>query len=532
MAKKKIENKNRKNSSKKHPGATTRKGSNDKAGHKGSNDKATHHNLDVFKPAYFHLAVGIVLSVLCCYALKAFAKGEVNAGAVAGNMMKDVQVINTTSVHRLEQTNSSSLHNERIDETCKFYLAKSTIENSGNGIYTTEPIAAGQKIGLEDLVIQLPDITPQYAASMRLLLFNYAWDGSKFGGQYEGQRVYSLVPGVGALANGHQTMFNTDVGGPGPVMDHAGLTRHQSPGAGAVTHYHKYSFVAMDDIVAGGEILMNYGVNWFKERERKGIMKSPDTLQEKARSTDWLRENGICLDHIKVGPSTKEHAGRGAFSQRRFQKGALVVATPILQILDRRAMVMKRMKGGVEEVTEQLILNYCYGHRDSSLLFFPYVSIRRKPKQMYVSQSMSLKVFHFFHVFSLQAPFVNFINHDFQYPNVELRWSRSSQHSIQIQNMSLADLKQLQNTGLVLDLVALRDIEEGEELFLNYGEAWDEAWDAHVRDWYDEETSAERQVSYAHDLDEKYECFKQMFNGINAKYLAKLGSAMAGAFQY
>ena len=37
--------------------------------------------------------------------------------------------------------------------------------------------------------------------------------------------------------------------------------------------------------------------------------------------------------------------------------------------------------------------------------------------------------------------------------------------------------------GLVFDFVATRDIEAGEELFLDYGDAWEEAWMKHVQGW-------------------------------------------------
>ena len=36
------------------------------------------------------------------------------------------------------------------------------------------------------------------------------------------------------------------------------------------------------------------------------------------------------------------------------------------------------------------------------------------------------------------------------------------------------------HTGLSIDFVALRDIEEGEEVVIDYGETWQEAWEEHV----------------------------------------------------
>jgi hypothetical protein len=34
-----------------------------------------------------------------------------------------------------------------------------------------------------------------------------------------------------------------------------------------------------------------------------------------------------------------------------------------------------------------------------------------------------------------------------------------------------------------MELVALRDIEPGEEIFLDYGEEWESAWQKHIREW-------------------------------------------------
>lgn len=105
---------------------------------------------------------------------------------------------------------------------------------------------------------------------MHVLLFDYAWEA--VGGAYEGKTVFSMVPGIGSMANGHQTMFNTEAG-LGPEVDHAGLIRGVSPGAGASSHYHNFPFHATRRIEAGEEILNHYGSNWFKERDIKGKVR-------------------------------------------------------------------------------------------------------------------------------------------------------------------------------------------------------------------------------------------------------------------
>lgn len=53
----------------------------------------------------------------------------------------------------------------------------------------------------------------------------------------------------------------------------------------------------------------------------------------------------------------------------------------------------------------------------------------------------------------------------------------------------------------MLEVVALRDIQEGEELYMNYGDAWEDAWNTHIATW----TAASGQLAdyaYPGDMDE------------------------------
>jgi hypothetical protein len=38
-------------------------------------------------------------------------------------------------------------------------------------------------------------------------------------------------------------------------------------------------------------------------------------------------------------------------------------------------------------------------------------------------------------------------------------------------------------SGLMLEFIATRDIQPGEEVFINYGDEWQKAWDEHVKNW-------------------------------------------------
>jgi hypothetical protein len=187
------------------------------------------------------------------------------------------------------------------------------------------------------------------------------------------------------------------------------------------------------------------------------------------RSTEWLRRNGMCMDNLKVGPSTIEYAGRGAFAQRSLRKGSIVVPVPLVHLPDKSAMDMYEVKqvrsskkdkegfwqrSSEEPYGKQLLLNYCYGHPESNMLFFPAGSVS------------------------------GFINHSPD-PNVKMVWSDHSSHEkdwFELDPATLIDNDYF-HLGLMMDIVAIRDIEEGEEVFLDYGSEWQAAWDKHVVAW-------------------------------------------------
>lgn len=71
---------------------------------------------------------------------------------------------------------------------------------------------------------------------------------------------------------------------------------------------------------------------------------------------------------------------------------------------------------------------------------------------------------------------VNLINH-FNRPNVKFQWAQQSQKYL-TEPLSLDD-----PPFLLMELVATEDIKEGEELYLDYGHAWEDAWWQHTQDW-------------------------------------------------
>jgi len=140
-------------------------------------------------------------------------------------------------------------------------------------------------------------------------------------------------------------------------------------------------------------------------------------------------------------------AGRGAFSTRFLPKGTIVAPVPLIPIQSRDALVMGENKA-------QILQNYCLGHAKSSLLLVPY------------------------------ATGVNLVNHGGKNKsNVRFQWSSSSLHlGTEMRDRSIQEL--MKNPyGLLIELIAIRDIEEGEEIFVDYGDEWQVAWEQHVTHW-------------------------------------------------
>jgi hypothetical protein len=340
---------------------------------------------------------------------------------------------------------------------CKAVIATSTIPDAGWGVFSLIDMKRGMSFLTGDLVIQISDLNELHADGMKLMLHDYLWDSGETGAFYEGQLVVSAMSGVGALANGLADQHNALLFV--PTVDEGGLTRMESPGAGASTHYHNLTFCISKPVTAGTEIFINYGKNWFEERKQRLLStEQVPALGQRQHDVAWLRQHGRCLDNIAAGRSRVPHAGRGAFAKRDLDEGAIVAPVPVLVITKRETldMVRQREDGSVVE-TKQLLLNYCLGHTNSSVLLYPY------------------------------GPMVNLVNHASPArANVRLQWSESDElhrRGKELLTKPLEDVKSYNRSGLLMELVATRDIFKGEEIFLDYGVDWQKAWIDHVQSW-------------------------------------------------
>lgn len=180
------------------------------------------------------------------------------------------------------------------------------------------------------------------------------------------------------------------------------------------------------------------------------------------RSIEELQEIGVCMDNIEEGLSTIPHAGRGGFARRNLTQGTVVTPIPLLHFGDRSFYDMypgsQTVEGYIPDrrgspIHQQLIVNYCFGHKQSTLLLCHYGSG------------------------------AGMINHSKKKANVRLQWLSVPGGSPEWRDMALSEWTATKKAGIVMELVATRDIAAGEEILMDYGDDWADAFSRHVANW-------------------------------------------------
>jgi SET domain len=317
-----------------------------------------------------------------------------------------------------------------------------------------------------------------------------------------------------------------------PEYDFVGLHRSKDPGVGAFTPYHGMKTVILEDVPAGGELFKYYGDEWFTSREEyfgklplsedyplaEKMIKTLHRILEQGkvpeaarrdlwelmlhwpwektrtlnaipsayesldivakqgiraayqpqatRTLEELERAGRCTDNIRPMPSTIRQAGRGAFATRFLPKGKIVAGTPFLFFASGDFFKMYAGDWLTKDFDEfdpetlksyQLVYNYCWHHEKnvSSVYLCPYGSG------------------------------VNYINHNQTRANVRLQWAEDGQmnHNASMLERSPAAMYYNAAPKLWMDIVATCDIQQGEELLMDYGDAWEKAWLEHVDRW-------------------------------------------------
>lgn len=217
----------------------------------------------------------------------------------------------------------------------------------------------------------------------------------------------------------------------------------------------------------------------------KGPMGADDITQ----SLPWLNDNGVCLSSgkLRIDGSSIPFAGRGVFATSHIKKGEVILPTPLLAIRREDLKIyhadpdQKSHRNVVDKtrvIGQELLLNYAFGHPDSPMVLVP------------------------------NAPLANFINHGGPFvserpkskgANVQIRWPEADSKTAKLfawayeramdeeyigsgAHEANAWLKHhpievMERSGrLAFEYVALRDIHNGEEILIDYGSLWEQAW--------------------------------------------------------
>ena len=341
--------------------------------------------------------------------------------------------------------------------------------------------------------------------------------------------IEAYCPGLDCAVNCHQGLLN--VGKSYPQYNEGNLHRSVDPGAGAFSAYHNGTTTVIRNIPSGGELFKDYGPDWFNYRYHifgeipfsdnyddardllqslvslkstkkhtsalhdlydlmRGLSKKelfdsrtlnalPEKVEDAIEATQPekdlgtilqrnytrnrtdLQEHGKCIDHMVPKESTIKQAGRGAFATRDLPKGTIITASPLHHVPDKTFANMyefiqvdgKWMRVLDKIVGKQLVLNYCFSHPETTMMLCPYGSQ------------------------------INYINHDRERANVRVQWATNFAIG---HNQSIIDhgdfdfLSKTERPKLSFDYVATKDIKEGEEFFLDYGDDWAKAWEDHV----------------------------------------------------
>ena len=200
---------------------------------------------------------------------------------------------------------------------------------------------------------------------------------------------------------------------------------------------------------------------------------SNDTSRVQLHRVEWLQSSGYCYDQVR------KRCFGSSFVFVPFVPGALLSHNRCylfsIRNDDETGVAGTTVRG------KQLLTNYVLGHPESTMVFLP-------------------------------ASSAVYLNHNAT-PNGALRWASESQvghHNADWAQVSPPDLvlyEQYYTVGLLMEVVALRDIEAGEEIFLSYGPEWEAAWTKHEQAWKKNTAAANDGAAWplrAADLNERH----------------------------
>mmetsp|Transcript_9625 Transcript_9625/g.23376 ORF Transcript_9625/g.23376 Transcript_9625/m.23376 type:complete len:770 (-) Transcript_9625:48-2357(-) len=253
-----------------------------------------------------------------------------------------------------------------------------------------------------------------------------------------------------------------------------------------------------------GELIQAMQVAFDTDTERQkqqattggGIKLNANALQKhiavefgtNKRDPQWVQDNGMCIENLIPQKSTLPHAGQGAFAQHVIREGEIVVPVPLLHITDKAVLNMTTRIDNVDVEPKasghQLLLNYCFSHKDTSLALCPAsnaILINHCSTRLTGENSCGPKG-----------------------PNAKYRWAGEDwdpRTKVWL-NKTIDEMGEQLDRLLAMEIVATRDIQPGDEVFMDYGLEWEQAWLKHLEEWKPPTFGSE--VSHAYDFEHKW----------------------------
>jgi len=343
-------------------------------------------------------------------------------------------------------------------------------------------------------------------------LFQQLWNGDYYHEQimesFDSMRVF--VPGLSNISPCAQNHFNLQQAQKVTYRDWRSIhgeshdTSKPSHQSGAFSYWSNQMFVADRDIQPGEELVVECADNSdrFDPDDYPPVKFAPKEAGGYSICLDDKIEERLA-DHTpnvcSKSPSTnnnndnKEEEGmngggqRGLFAKRTLEKDTVLTSSPMVPV-HKNEMLMNRTTDNMGDDTEtihrkQLLLNYCYGHPESSLLWLPTASLLHGIN----------------HATTLPASMMDSQTKKIVQPNARIAWHhdeynepshmtsnitrRQRFHHLELLEMSSLTVVKQQGMGLMMDLIATRRIYEDEEILIDYGKGFTNKWIEHQKEW-------------------------------------------------
>ncbi|CAJ1947767.1 unnamed protein product [Cylindrotheca closterium] len=342
------------------------------------------------------------------------------------------------------------------ESKCGLWMGPSLIKEKeqhgfGLGVFTGKHIREGATVDAETLVPVMDWEGVQEDPPLK----EHLWNGENLPllAMQSHWGAFYFVPGLGCIVPCTSVNFNLRL--TNKYLEY--MEPHDHPATGSFSRYQSMFFEAVREISPGEELVVECSDDDFD---------GGTYALSKYHQTDD-KEEIMCLDDtlgVAAGTANPDASGKAVYAKRNIKKGEVVFSSPLVPISRTEMEIPKEIKKEYEVPDQQLLLNYAFGHPDSDLLLLPY------------------------------GPTVNYINHHSDFVNVEVRWhtpkeyskpltKRQEHHHPELLEVPGRMVSQIHGKGLMFDYVATKDIQEGHEIFLDYGDEWTKAWDQYAEKW-------------------------------------------------